>query len=175
MAARVVGAKPIVAIDLISDRLELARKLGANHCINSSTDNVSSRLSSIARSGFAFSIDTTGDDEIKRIATRALKPGGILALLAGTGDSRSHPGGRKAISVIQGDAMPQVFIPWLIHLYRGGQFPFDRLITFYDFTEINTAVANSLKGRRSSPFYALASSIIGRHAPVAFSYLPYLR
>jgi aryl-alcohol dehydrogenase len=30
----------------------------------------------------------------------------------------------------------------MIRLYRTGQFPFDRLIKFYDFAEINRAIAD---------------------------------
>ncbi len=52
----------------------------------------------------------------------------------------------EAISVIQGDAVPQRFIPKLIDLYRKGLFPFDRLVTFYDFRKINTAIDDFQRG-----------------------------
>ncbi len=39
--------------------------------------------------------------------------------------------------------MPQRFIPKLIDLYRAGQFPFDRLVKFYGFSEINKAIADA--------------------------------
>jgi aryl-alcohol dehydrogenase len=44
------------------------------------------------------------------------------------------------VSIIQGDAVPQRFIPCLIDLHRNGLFPFDRLVTSYDFSEFNRAV-----------------------------------
>ncbi|MNV68563.1 Aryl-alcohol dehydrogenase [compost metagenome] len=38
-------------------------------------------------------------------------------------------------------------IPELIGLYRNGRFPFDRLITFYDFADINEAFDDVAAGR----------------------------
>jgi aryl-alcohol dehydrogenase len=42
--------------------------------------------------------------------------------------------------------VPKHFIPKLIRLYRAGEFPFDRLVKFYDFREINRAIADSKRG-----------------------------
>ena len=42
--------------------------------------------------------------------------------------------GQTLQGIIQGDAISALMIPELIVLYRTGRFPFDRLITFYDFT-----------------------------------------
>ncbi len=47
--------------------------------------------------------------------------------------------------------MPQRFIPRLISLYQTGQFPFGRLVKFYDFKGINRAVADSRKGDTIKP------------------------
>lgn len=45
MAAKAAGCETIVAVDLVDERLELARELGATHTINSSTtDNVSREI-----------------------------------------------------------------------------------------------------------------------------------
>ncbi len=42
---------------------------------------------------------------------------------------------------------PDLFIPSLVELYKQGRFPFDKLITFYDFDQINQALEDSEKGR----------------------------
>jgi aryl-alcohol dehydrogenase len=86
-----------------------------------------------------------------RLAVAALKPGGRVALLTGDMTDRTFSGGRKAVGIIQGDAVPQHFIPQLIDLYRAGQFPFDRLVKFYDFKEINRAIADSRRGDTIKP------------------------
>ncbi len=55
------------------------------------------------------------------------------------------------MGVIQGDAVPQRFIPYLIELYRKGLLPFDRLVAFYDFTDINRAIADAKSGKTIKP------------------------
>jgi Zn-dependent alcohol dehydrogenase len=55
------------------------------------------------------------------------------------------------LAVIQGDAVPQRFIPKLIRLYREGQFPFDRLVKFYEFGDINRAIREANQGVTIKP------------------------
>ena len=59
--------------------------------------------------------------------------------------------GQSLIGIIQGDAISGLMIPELVGLYRNGRFPFDRLLTFYDFADINTAVADVLAARVVKP------------------------
>ncbi len=47
--------------------------------------------------------------------------------------------------------MPQKFIPKLIRLYQDGRFPFDRLVKFYDFGEMNRTIADSKRGTTVKP------------------------
>jgi aryl-alcohol dehydrogenase len=47
--------------------------------------------------------------------------------------------------------VPQNFIPELIELYQAGQFPFDRLVKSYDFSEINRAIADAKRGDTIKP------------------------
>jgi len=49
--------------------------------------------------------------------------------------------------VVEGDSIPRIFIPQLIKLYNQGKFPFDKLVRFYNFEEINQAVEDSLSGK----------------------------
>jgi len=59
--------------------------------------------------------------------------------------------GRTVKGILDGDAIADLFIPKLIELYSQGRFPFDRLITFYPFDEINQAVEDMEKGRVIKP------------------------
>ena len=49
--------------------------------------------------------------------------------------------------IIEGDSVPDVFIPRLIDLYKQRRFPFDKLITYYDFEDINKAVDDTEQGK----------------------------
>ena len=55
--------------------------------------------------------------------------------------------GRSLRGIIEGDSVPDVFIPRLIEFYKQGRFPFDRLVTFYKLDEINTAVEDTEQGK----------------------------
>lgn len=59
--------------------------------------------------------------------------------------------GQKISLVIEGDSMPQVFIPELIHLHQAGLFPFDRLIKSYPLEQINQAFDDSHSGGTLKP------------------------
>jgi aryl-alcohol dehydrogenase len=59
--------------------------------------------------------------------------------------------GRTVRGIIQGDSIPQLFVPQLIELYRAGDFPFDRLVRVYEFEEINQAVADVRSGATVKP------------------------
>ncbi len=146
MAARIVGAGPIIGVDIKPKRLALARELGATDVIDARREAIAGRIAQITGSGVNFVVDTTGEPEMVRLAVSVLKPGGRVALLTGDMTDRTFSGGRRAVGIIQGDAVPQRFIPRLIDLYRAGQFPFDRLVKFYDFQDINRAIADSRNG-----------------------------
>jgi aryl-alcohol dehydrogenase len=55
------------------------------------------------------------------------------------------------MGIVQGDVVSRAFIPELIELYRQGRFPFDRLVKFYDFDQVNQAMADSESGVTIKP------------------------
>lgn len=165
MAARIVGADPIIGVDIHPRRLDLARELGATHAILNRNLDLAARLRAIAKGGVDHLVETTGEAALGRLALDLLNPGGRLALLTGAGGPDHLPGGRKVLSVIQGDAVPQVFIPYLIGLYQAGQFPFDRLVTFYDFRDINRAIADAKRGATIKPVLRMPQDQPTRLAP----------
>ncbi len=150
MAARIVGADPIIAVYIRPKRLQLAKELGATHLVNARRADPGEKIAVLA-GGIDYAVETTGDPSIERAARSLLNGGGRLALLTGGGSSEELPEGRRVLSVIQGDAIPQQFIPRMIQLWRQGRFPFDRLVRFYDFRQINRAIADSIRGTAIKP------------------------
>lgn len=55
--------------------------------------------------------------------------------------------GKTLMGAIEGDAIPQTFIPQLVELYLAGRFPFDELVTTYPFEEIEQAIADTASGK----------------------------
>jgi aryl-alcohol dehydrogenase len=151
MAARIVGAYPIIGVDITPSRLNLARELGATHVINSRIHDVAAGLNKIIAGGVDFVLETSGNSGMLRLTIEVINKKGTAAFFTGSGVPDFVPRGKKAVAVIQGDAIPQLFIPKLIKLYQSGKFPFDRLLTFYDFKKINRAIADSLSGKTIKP------------------------
>jgi aryl-alcohol dehydrogenase len=151
MAARIVGADPIIGVDINPMRLELGLELGATHAIDNRHEAVASRITAITGGGVDYVLEITGNPKMHQLATEVLNPRGTVALLTGASGTDALPGGRKTLEIIQGDAVPQRFIPQLIALYRAGQFPFDRLVRFYTFSEINEAIADAKRGETIKP------------------------
>jgi len=151
MAARLVGADPIIGVDRKPNRLQLALKLGATHAIDNRRQDVTGRIVQITGRGVDYVVETTASPKMHQLAIEVLNPHGIVALLTGESGTDSLPEGRKTLGIIQGDAVPQQFIPKLIQLYQAGQFPFDRLLKFYDFGDINRAIADAKRGDTIKP------------------------
>jgi aryl-alcohol dehydrogenase len=151
MAARLVGAYPIIGVDIKPKRLQLALQLGASHTIDNHRQDVAARIGDITGSGVDYVVETTASPQMHQLAIDVLNPHGVVALLTGESGTDSLPEGRKTLGIIQGDAVPQEFIPKLIQLYKAGQFPYNRLLKFYDFGEINKAIADSKRGDTIKP------------------------
>lgn len=54
--------------------------------------------------------------------------------------------GKTIAGVIEGAAVPKIFIPQLIEYYRQGRFPIDKIIKYYSFEDINQAFEDSHNG-----------------------------
>jgi aryl-alcohol dehydrogenase len=152
MAAKAVGCTAIVAIDLLQDRLDRARELGATHAYDPSQCNVVETIQQLG--GADFSLECTGIPAVFRQAVDCLAVPGLCGLVGaaplGTEvslDMNSIMFGRTVMGIIEGQSVPDVFIPKLIDLYRQGKLPLEKIVTFYTLDEIEQAVADSEAGR----------------------------
>ncbi|MFF9490322.1 NAD(P)-dependent alcohol dehydrogenase [Streptomyces sp. NPDC014676] len=150
MAAHLSGAATVIAVDVNPQRLALAAELGATHVIDARQTHVAEEIKRITGRGVAYALDTTGRADMIDHAVDALAAAGQAGLVAGSEDARIPTAklglGMSVRGIVQGDSNPRLFIPRLIQLYRSGRFPFDRLVRFYDFDDINTAFADAARG-----------------------------
>ncbi len=163
MAARAVGCTTIIGVDIRAPRLSLAKELGATHVINGSEGNTVAQIQQITAGGASFSLETTGLPALVRQAVECLEKTGICGVLGAAApgtefslDMGNVVLGRTVRGIIEGDGVPDIFIPHLIDLYAQGRFPFDRLIKTYPFAEINAAVEASESGETVKPVLTFA-------------------
>jgi len=158
MAAKLAGAGNIIAVDINPARLEVARELGATHCVSpedfSGGSEVVEHIKSQSRDGHGchYAIDTTGIPAVLRQAFDCCGPLGVTAMIApgvpGTEVSIEMLGllpGKSLRGVVQGDSESKAFIPQLIEYWQQGKFPFDKLITRFDGIENIGAAADAMR------------------------------
>lgn len=159
LAAVVAEAGTIVAVDVVASRLAFARELGATHTVDASSEDPVERIREITGGGADYALDTTGVPAVFRQLSDCLGTLGHGAMVGATtpGTEGTVDIGTTLLSgqtlhmVIEGDAVPQTFIPRLIGLYEQGRFPFDRLVRHYAFDEINDGFADSESGEVLKP------------------------
>lgn len=158
MAARIAGADPIIAVDVNDDRLALARDLGATHAFNGNSD-APGAIRALCPAGIGYALDTTGINGVIESAFGLLAPRGVLGIVGASdpaamlsfNEAEFMGGGRTVKGILGGDSDVGPFIAELIELHLAGRFPFDRLIGYFDFDQINEAIAASESGRVVKP------------------------
>ena len=157
MAAKACGCTKIIATDIVESRLEKALELGATHVINSKkVSNLTAAVYDIVDQGMDYSFDTTGVENCLITALEVLHRGGDGASVAVAGRVELEFwsllfGSKNWHNVTEGDSMPQLFIPRLLEMYKSGIFPFDKIISFFDFEDINKAFESMRDGSAIKP------------------------
>ncbi len=154
MAARVAGCATIVAVDLNHERLDLARELGATHAIDAGDGDVVAAIQAVTGGeGVQYSLECTGLPAVVRQAVDCLRLTGVCGIIGvaplGTEIALDMNGllfGRTVRGIIEGDSIPDIFIPRLIELWRQGRFPFDRLVSYFPLSMIDVAAQASERG-----------------------------
>jgi aryl-alcohol dehydrogenase len=159
MAARVAGATKIIAVDVNPARLSLALELGATHAINSRESDPVEEIRKLTGGGADFTLECSGRAAVLRQAIDSVGLLGTCGIVGATpqGTEASFNvndvmiPGRRIMGIVQGDVVSRTFIPELIELFQQGRFPFDRLVKFYTFDQVNEAMADSESGVTIKP------------------------
>ncbi|RJE25379.1 alcohol dehydrogenase [Aspergillus sclerotialis] len=160
LAAKAEGVEIIVAVDIVDEKLELAKSLGATHSINTKiTPDLEAGLREFFPDGVDRVLDTTGVRILQQSGLNALAHEGILAIVG-----VSRPGNtieidplkfmmncNRVIGMIEGEANPAQIVPRLVQLYRDGKFPVDRLSKIYPAGAIDQALEELHSGKVIKP------------------------
>lgn len=158
-AARLVGAAPIIAIDIRDDKLEQARAFGADETINSREGGVDAidYVHEITQGrGADFAFEATGIPAMMRQAVEVTRRGG-MTVLVGIGpqgevlelDAGAFTRSDKVLtSAFYGMTDPLRDIPLFAQLYLQGKLDLDELISqTYDLKDVNLAFRHLEEGR----------------------------
>jgi aryl-alcohol dehydrogenase len=163
MAARIAGASMVIAVDAVPSRLETAVRLGATHTLTAGGEVVDA-ITELTAGGLDYSVEASGHPVAFTQAVDSLGSGGVCAAV-GSMNEPAAPSwralrlkGATIRGVVEGDANPAVFLPQLLRYHAEGRFPFEELITHYDFEKINEAVADAEAGIAVKPVLTIAEA-----------------
>src|SRR5580658_2423059 len=147
LGAHACGANPLIALDVAAHKFELARELGATHCINAADADAIDQLRELAHGGVQFAIESVGSERVLAQAYAATHRGGTTVTVGLPAPDRmlSIPAlglvneERTIKGSYMGSSVPSRDVPRFIALYRAGLLPVDRMLTHrLRLDEINT-------------------------------------
>ena len=138
IGARAAGAYPLVAIDVLPQKLALAAELGATHCVLAEPgSDVVAQVREATTGGALYAIETVGSEAVLAQAYAATRRGGMTVTVG-----LPHPSRQFSISAVSlvaeertvkgsymGSCVPARDIPRFVGLYRAGRLPVDKLLT----------------------------------------------
>jgi len=157
-AASLVGAYPIIAVDLYDNRLALAKEMGATHLINSKEQDAKVIISEIVGAqGVDVFIDNTGQPSIIELGYEMTKPQGRVVLV-GVPKKGNNINiyslplhfGKGLFGSHGGEAVPNLDIPRYMTMLNAGRIKLSELITArLPLQDINVAIDDMRTGKMS--------------------------
>jgi S-(hydroxymethyl)glutathione dehydrogenase/alcohol dehydrogenase len=153
-AAKIAGAGKVIAIDPVSEKRELAEKLGATHVFDAGDADVLKRVMALTQGGVDYAIEAVGRPETAELAYAMTRRGGtctILGMIA-PGKSVSIPGpsflsGKRLQGSLLGSTQFPIDMPRLCRMYLDGQLDLDTMVAErITLGEVNHAMDNLRKG-----------------------------
>lgn len=137
LGAHTSGATPLIAVDVLQSKLDLAKELGATHTVNAKDSDPIEAIRDITGGGAAYCFESVGNEKVLIQAYGATRRGGTTVTIG-----LPHPEKKFTISAVSlvaeertvkgsymGSAVPRRDIPRYIALYQAGLLPVDKLLS----------------------------------------------
>lgn len=159
--AKAMGAKTIV-VDLNQARLDAALEMGADYAVNttgmSDFHEIGDEIIKIADGvGVNHVVEGTGAPICHKAAMYSLRFGGHCAQVSNVNAisfdryTKDCNDGKEITFVRMGNVDGEIIIPIMADMWKRGMFPYDKLLTFYRFEDVNQAVADHHAGKVFKP------------------------
>ena len=156
LGALVAGAKRVVAVDIVPEKLAMARRLGATDTFDAREPDCAETLREATGGGVDHALEMAGSAKALELAWKITRRGG-QTVTAGL-PHPTHTLGVPIVSLVAeertlmgsyvGSAVPARDIPRYVALYRQGRLPVDRLLSErLTLDEINTGFDRLASGR----------------------------
>lgn len=162
--AAIAGCTPIIAVDVLPDKLDLARKMGATHVINASEGDPVAQIREITAGGADFAIEASGRPSVMAQALESVRQQGGAAVIVGNAHHGEHieldPGllnaGKQLRGTWGGDSDPDRDYPRYAKLIEAGRLELAPLMSGgYRLEDVNRALDDLEAGRAARPILAM--------------------
>jgi len=149
------GAYPIIAVDILDNKLKAARTFGATHTVNSRSQNpveIIQQLTSGRGADYVF-VTVGSADALKQSMSMVGQQGTIVIVGVVNEPVPILPAEfslseKTLIGTKGGSINPGADIPRLVALYKAGRIKLDEMITGrYPLEQINEAIASVVRGK----------------------------
>jgi Zn-dependent alcohol dehydrogenase len=148
-AATLCGVPELIAVDVVPEKLDLAKQLGATHTVDAAKENPVARLNELS-DGVDYVFDAVGATDVIEQASKVLAPTGEIVLIG------TPPGGERSLELdlhemilneqsiigsFNGSYNLPLAIPMLADLVAAGMLDLDRMISDgVPLTQLNEAM-----------------------------------
>lgn len=159
--ARIAGAAKIIAIDLKSSRLEMAKEFGATHVIQPTKEdkdliNTFTRVKSLNDGrGADYAFECTGVPALGAAPLRMVRNAGVAVQVSGieeelTIDMNLFEWDKIYMNPLYGKCNPPIDFPKLFQLYQKGDLLLDELVSqTYSLDQLDQAFQDMLSGKNA--------------------------
>ena len=146
--ATVAGIRTIIMIDLLEDRLTLARSLGATHTVNGKDPELVKKITDLSDGGVDYVVEATGAAPCIKAGYECMQNYGRYVQLGTPGPPHTNPvpihdsvcASKSVIGCCEGQSNPPVYILELVKLYKEGRFPVDKISKRFSYKQFDDAV-----------------------------------
>lgn len=137
LGAVAAGAHPIIAVDVLESKLELARRLGATHVVPAAGGGAAAAVKEWSSGGVQFAFETVGSELALAEAYAATARGGTTVTVGLPAPTKMFS--VPAVNLVleerivrgsyMGSAVPRRDIPRFVALHLAGKLPVEKLLT----------------------------------------------
>lgn len=166
-AAGLAGCTPVIAVDVLPDKLSLARRLGATHSINSKSADPVAEIHKLCKGGADFAIEATGLPAVMRQALACVRHQGGAAVVIGNArfgstleiDPRELNMGKRLLGTWGGDNVPERDFPRYCKLLSAGRLDLEPLLSkSYSLSDVNAALDDLEHGQAVRPLLDIGAA-----------------
>jgi S-(hydroxymethyl)glutathione dehydrogenase/alcohol dehydrogenase len=158
--AVIAGCTPIIAVDVVPSKLDLAQKMGATHVIDARDSDPVVQIKEITSGGADFAIEASGRPSVMAQALQSVRQQGGAAVIVGNAHHGEHieldPGllnaGKQLRGTWGGDTDPDRDYPRYAKLIEAGRLELALLMSGgYTLEDVNRALDDLEAGRAARP------------------------